>query len=90
MSEPFNLQQFLMQSGETKFALEVVAQNEIDIEIIIITNTEPKQTFNCYIEKSTFMHKATADKLKEIFARHIHKRPKGKFNSKNLYKDMKR
>jgi len=73
----FSLEQYLRQSGQTKFEMTIVHTDEVSIEIDI-TNEANKEPFKCYVEHSAILPKSSADKLRELFG----SLKKGKFNSK--------
>jgi len=62
----FSLEKYIRESGQTKFQMEVVHQDEVSVEIEITNTTDPVP-FRCYIEKSAILPKLPTDKLRELF-----------------------
>jgi hypothetical protein len=83
---PKNLQQFIRQSGETRFKMEIVAIEDEFIELEIYPEYVPDNKFKAVIEANE-LHSAILYQFKRIMMKHI-KKP-GKFNSKNLYAGSK-
>lgn len=86
--QPFSLEQYLRQSEEKEFTVQITHQDEVSVEITFSGKIHPDNKFNCYIERSAILPKLPTDKMREMFGGLV--KGKSKFNAKNLYKDMKK
>lgn len=89
MPNPFSLEQFIRNSGEKNFTMEVVENQENYLEMEIKTTTPPVSTFNVYIERDVIFGKTALDGFRKHFGGMMGKKPK-RFDVKNLYKEMKK
>lgn len=89
MKQPFNLEQFIRNSGETHFTMKVVENQEKYLEMEIRPNNDPANVFSIVIERDVIFGKTALDGFKKHFGGYLKKSDK-KFNHKNLYKDLKR
>ena len=89
MTQPFNLEHFIRNSGETHFTMTVVENQEQYLEMEIRPNNDPANVFNIVIERDVVFGKTVLDGFKKHFGQYLKKSDR-KFTHKNLYKDMKK